>query len=100
MVRISNQARNVYKIWQYPQVQNYANDYFYAYSRGPVFIAFTNVDQSFYITITYHNFKENTKLCNIFNTSDCLVVKDNQFTVYMSGGEVKIYGVTNQRKIE
>lgn len=82
------------QVWNSPQVQRYADDTFYAFTRGTTFVAMTNVgqggpDQS--RSITYDAYPEGTKLCNLFDTSDCVTVNNKQFTVTLQGGESKVY---------
>ncbi|GAM17067.1 hypothetical protein SAMD00019534_002420, partial [Acytostelium subglobosum LB1] len=80
---------------QYDQVQRYADDSFYAYTRGNTFIALTNggSDQGqIERTITYQDYPDGTILCNLFwPTEDCIKVANGQFTVYLDDGESKIY---------
>jgi alpha-amylase len=51
------------------QIQRYADDTFYAFTRGDVFVATTNVGSNGSAqrrTITYHPYKEGTTLCNLY----------------------------------
>jgi len=82
------------EIWQFPQVQRYADDNFYAFTRGTTFVALTNGGQhqpSVQITITYHPYNNGEKLCNIFYPTDCFVVQNNQFQITLLNGELKVY---------
>ena len=50
-------------------MQRYADDTFYAFTRGTVFIATTNVGSKGSPqerTITYHPYSNGTKLCNLY----------------------------------
>lgn len=89
-----NTFRHEKKLWQSPQVQRYAADSFYAFSVGSVFVALTNVGSNGpqqHVTITYHPFSNGQKLCNLFwPKSDCIVVANNQFDVYLNNGEAKV----------
>lgn len=51
-----------------PQVQRYSDDTFYAFTRGTTFVALTNAGSNsgtLMRTITYHPYKEGTKLCEM-----------------------------------
>ena len=91
MLQFLNQFRNSNKIWTLPQTQRYADDQFYAFTRGDLFFAFTNTDNNFSRTITYHPYSNGTKLCNIYDKNDNTTVNNNQFNVSMGAGNFKIY---------
>jgi len=66
---------------------------FYSYTRGPVFVALTNVGSlapTFNITITDHPYSDGTQLCNIFVTNDCVTVAGGKFTISMARGQGKV----------
>eukprot|EP01129_Flabellula_baltica_P013033 TRINITY_DN5987_c0_g1_i2.p1 TRINITY_DN5987_c0_g1~~TRINITY_DN5987_c0_g1_i2.p1 ORF type:complete len:404 (+),score=64.47 TRINITY_DN5987_c0_g1_i2:283-1494(+) len=90
-----NKFRQNQNIQDLPQIQRYADDNFYAFSRGQVFVATTNVGSNsgtISREITYHPYADGTKICNIFwPTSDCITVQNGKFTVYLLNGESKIY---------
>ncbi|EFC43633.1 predicted protein [Naegleria gruberi] len=77
------------------QVERYVANNFYAFSRGNVFVATTNVGSSYgrlQYTITYHPYSDGTVLCDIFwGNNDCETVTNGQFTVVLLNGESKIY---------
>ena len=77
------------KIWNKPIVQRYADDNFYAFTRGNILACFTNSNRQ-KRTITYHNFKERDKLCNILVSDDCIFVKNNKINIIM-GKYPRIY---------
>lgn len=99
------------------QVQRYADDSFYAFTRGNVFVATTNVGssgQQVVRTITYHPYREGARLCNMcvtrcphaavahphrvrhsFWQGDCVQVQNTQFTVTLLGGESKVFVLSN-----
>lgn len=87
-------------VWEHPQVQRYADDSFYAYTRGSVFVATTNVGSGggqVMRHITYHPYADGTQLCNVFwPTSDCVKVSNGAFDVYLDHGESKIYTVVQK----
>ena len=85
-----NSLRKKYSIWDLPIVQRYADDNFYAFTRGSDILAcFTNTN-SLSRTITYHEFSEGTKLCNALNSGDCVSVSGGSINVNM-GDYPKIY---------
>jgi alpha-amylase len=56
--------------WMAPrtQVQRYADDTFYAFTRGTTFVAMTNVGSGGATqqrTITYMDYPDGTRLCNL-----------------------------------
>ena len=90
-VKKINDFRKESKFFNYDQVQRYADNSFYAYSRGQYFFAFTNSYEYQYRTITYHPYPDGTVLCNIFHSKDCVEVKSGQFPVILINGEAKIF---------
>jgi alpha-amylase len=100
LVKKINGLRNRVKIWNLPQVQRYADDIFYAFTRGNVFSAFTNVDYSFRRTVTYHPYPNGTVLCNINDNNDKTYVNNNQFDVSMGAGNFKIYEICGTFEIK
>jgi len=96
-IKLINQfrANNTATINQNEQIQRYADDNFYAFTRGQIFVALTNGGENqvqIMRNITYHPYTEGTTLCNLFYpTEDCIKVQDNSFEVYLDYGESKIY---------
>ena len=85
----TNRLRKSYEIWKYPIIQRYADNNFYAFTRGKVLACFTNV-QSLQRTIDYHGFNEGDKLCNILYDGDCITVSGGKLFVNM-GDYPKVY---------
>ena len=85
----ANALRKKVKIWNYAITQRYANDNFYAFTRGNVLACFTNVQSSQY-SITYHNFKDGDKLCNALHDGDCVTVSGGAININM-GDYPKLY---------
>ena len=81
--------RKKVQIWNYAITQRYANDNFYAFTRGNVLACFTNVQSSQY-SITYHNFKDGDKLCNALHDGDCGTVSGGAININM-GDYPKLY---------
>jgi alpha-amylase len=94
LIRTIISYRKQAQIWQYPQVQRYSDDTFYAFTRGTTFVALTNGGSgsgTLMRNITYHPYKEGTKLCEIFYPTDCVLVQNGAFPVYLDNGESKIF---------
>ena len=85
----TNALRKEVSIWNLPIVQRYADDNFYAFTRGNVLACFSNTS-SLQRTITYHEFSEGTKLCNILYDGDCVVVSGGSININM-GDYPKVY---------
>ena len=85
----ANALRKKVQIWNYAITQRYANDNFYAFTRGNVLACFTNVQSSQY-TITYHDFKDGDKLCNVLYDGDCVTVSGGAININM-GDYPKLY---------
>ena len=82
------------QVWQYPQVERYADDQFYAFTRGNVFVATTNVGShgnTVTRQITYHPYTAGTRICNVFWAGDCVSVTSAGFAVVLLNGESKIF---------
>ena len=83
MLGKANKLRKNYKIWKYDIAQRYADEYFYAFTRGNILACFTN-NYSLQRKITYHEFKDYDKLCNIFDESDCVTVSSHNIVINMN----------------
>ena len=75
--------RKQVNIWDLTIMQRYADDNFYSFTRGNVLACFTN-SNSLQRVITYHEFSEGDKLCNILNDDDCVSVSGGQIIINMS----------------
>jgi len=85
----TNSLRKSQSIWNHDIVQRYADDNFYAFTRGNVLACFTNVN-SLQRTITYHEFSEGTTLCNALSDGDCVTVSGGAININM-GDYPKVY---------
>ena len=81
--------RKKVSIWKSTIVQRYADNNFYAFTRGNVLACFTNVN-SLERSITYHEFKDGDKLCNILADNDCVSVSGGKIQINM-GDYPKVY---------
>jgi alpha-amylase len=89
-IKVLVHLRTGAQLWSKPQVQRYADDHFYAFTRDNVLALFTNTDDNISRTITYHSFTEGTKLCNVLDTNDCIYVSGGKINVSLNG-EPKVY---------
>ena len=89
MMKIANDVRRNYNVYDQDFVQRYADNYFYAYTRGNVLIAVSNV-MSLQRSISYHPYSEGDKLCNKLKDGDCVTVTGGEIYINMEG-EPKIY---------
>ena len=85
----TNALRKRVNIWNFKIVQRYADDNFYAFTRGNVLACFTNV-LSLQRTITYHDFKVGDRLCNVLYDGDCVSVTGSGIPITM-GDYPKVY---------
>jgi len=86
-----NTFRKETQFYKYDQVQRYADNQFYAFTRGDSFFAFSNTHDDQYKTISFHPYSEGTVLCNIFHKGDCVEVRNGEFPVVLNNGEVKVF---------
>ena len=89
LLGITNNLRKTKSIWNQVIVQRYADDNFYAFTRGDVLACFTNTN---YLerSITYHEFSEGTILCNVLHDGDCVTVSGGSINIVM-GDYPKVY---------
>lgn len=67
-----NAIRKENKIWEYPMLEKYVLDNFYAFSRGNIFVALTNKHENVSVSVPNSNFPNGTVVCNIFfPDTDC-----------------------------
>lgn len=80
---IANSVRKEQKIWNEKQIQRYADDIFYVFTRGDVLVALTNSYSTFTRDITYHSYKEGDKFINALDSKDEVYVKENKIEIKM-----------------
>ena len=88
-IKIANQVRKAQKIYEKDFKRRYADDNFYAFSRGDVLIAVGN-GKTGTIIITRHGLNEGEKLCNKLKDNDCITVTNDELQIGMDG-EPKIF---------
>ena len=86
---VANKVRKEKQIWNSQVIQRYADDVFYAFTRGDVLVCLTR-GEGCQRTITYHEFSDGTRLCNAFDSSDCVTVQGHNIYINM-GQDPKIY---------
>ena len=89
LLKLTNDLRKKVKIWNFAITQRYADDNFYAFTRGNVLACFTNVKSSTKV-LDYHGFNEGEKLCNVLYKGDCVTVTNGKITINM-GDYPKVY---------
>ena len=71
MLKTANKARKTYKIYDNDFVRRYADDHYYAFTRGKVLVVISDgTPERQSIIITNHRFKEDEVLCNELDRSD------------------------------
>lgn len=98
-------VRKAQRVWDFPQVQRYADPTFYSFSRGTTLVALTNVGsqgamQKRTIECDDGTFHDGDVLCNIFYPdSDCMTVAQGSspngvmavVEIYLVNGQTKVY---------
>ena len=79
---IANNVRTEQKIWKFTQVQRYADDVFYSFTRGNVLVCVCN-GSDVNVKIKGHKFDEGTVLYNAFNKEDFVTVKDGEINIVL-----------------
>ena len=85
----ANKVRKEKRTYEKELIQRYADDVFYAFTRGDVLVCVTR-GESCSRSITYHQFSEGTQLCDALNPSDCVYVSGGAINVNM-GQDPKVY---------
>ena len=66
----------------YELVQRYCEEYFYAFTRGNVLACFVNNNGGNYV-ISFQDFNNGDKLCDILEDDYCVIVTDNNIYINM-----------------
>eukprot|EP01017_Pseudomicrothorax_dubius_P025664 TRINITY_DN2797_c0_g1_i6.p1 TRINITY_DN2797_c0_g1~~TRINITY_DN2797_c0_g1_i6.p1 ORF type:complete len:464 (-),score=110.43 TRINITY_DN2797_c0_g1_i6:103-1494(-) len=94
-------TRKTHQTWASDQIERYVDDNFYAFSRGDVFVATTNVDKTINRTISYHPYHNGEILCDVFfPDNDCILVLNGVFNVVLLNGEPKIFVPRNPSELQ
>ena len=95
LIGIINNLRKTQKIWNQGVMQRFADDNFYAFTRGDILACFTNNNNSLERNITYHSFSEGTVLCNALYDGDCVTISEGSINIVM-GDYPKVYVKQNK----
>ena len=82
-------------IYKEEQVERLSDDTFYAFSRGDLFVAFTNALDTQTRDVSNHEYLDGTVLCNLLGEEDddCVIAENGSFTIVLEKGEAKIYSI-------
>ena len=94
-IALSNSYRKQYQVWNSAHVERYVDNNFYAFTRGNVLICITSSSQYQSYFITYMDFKEGQKLCNIFDSQDCIIVQKGSLHIIMNNGLPQVYALND-----
>ena len=80
-------------VYNAKQIQRYSDNSLYAFTRGMLFVAVSNLGSGGHSThtITYHPYSDNTNLSNALNESDRVTVNSGKFQVNIWNGQPKLY---------
>ena len=88
---VINKYRKKLEIWDGKYIERFVSDQFYAFSRGNIYVAVTNVaNQNGQFKATYHPFVDGSEICNIFD-NDCLTIENGVFLVEFRNGLPKAF---------
>ena len=86
-----NKYRKKLKITEGKYTERFVSDEFYAFSRGNVYVATTNViNQNGQFKATYHPFVDGSEICNIYD-NDCITIENGVFLVEFRNGVPKVF---------
>jgi alpha-amylase len=92
MVAKINAARKSAQIWNYPYVERYVLDNFFAFSKGNMVVMTTNSTNRVDVRMPYLPYTVGTEVCNIFRGNDeCQTVNDQGMSAVLENGESKIW---------
>lgn len=65
-----NKARKAAQVWNFPYIERWVADTFFAYSHGEMMVMTTNSNNTLDLSVTYHPYKNGDVVCNIFWPND------------------------------
>ena len=81
------ETRQKHSVWNDEAIERWADDTFYAWSKGDVFVATTNQDNGTQSRkVTYLPYQEGQVVCNVHNLSECITVQGGALEVSLSSG--------------
>ena len=89
MIAKINKARKDTEFYKEDTVQRYADEQFYAFTRGKKVLVCLGNGNQVDRTITYHPFTDGDKLCNVLQDGDCVTVSGSGISVTVN--EPKVY---------
>ena len=89
MIAKINKARKDTEFYKEDTVQRYADEQFYAFTRGKKVLVCLGNGSQVDRTITYHPFTNGDKLCNVLQDNDCVTVSGSGISVTVN--EPKVY---------
>jgi alpha-amylase len=90
-IKTLNAARKVHKPYNYDHKEIYVLDNLYCWYRGDMLACTTNQMGATGASIPNLPFSEGERICNIFNTSDCISISGGKGNISLNNGEVKVY---------
>ena len=73
-------------------IEKYAQDNFYAFQRGDMFVALTNKHDNVSVQVPNSGFSNGIVVCNIFfPDTDCQTIQNGNINIFLLNGESKIY---------
>jgi len=85
-----NKFRKDSEFYKFEQVERFVDEGMYVFSRNNYMFAFTNSPVVESRSIENHPYEDGALICNIFDQSDCVEVKDGKFPITLVNGEVKM----------
>lgn len=91
-IQTLNRARQAANVPAQPFSEKWADDDFYAFTRGRFIVALTNrVNKQVSVKVPNLGMSDGTVVCNIYNGSDCGTIQGNSLQITLNNGEVKVY---------
>lgn len=83
-VQSTMEARKRNRVWAFEYMEKWVDNNFYAFARGNLLVLTVNHDndETRQIPVTWH---EGTRMCNIYNSGDCVNVQGGKVNVTVNG---------------
>ena len=99
-IRKINKLRKESEFYKFDQIERLADENVYVFTRSNYLFAFTNSQAPQSRSIENHSYEEGASLCNIFDESDCVEVKNGKVPLTLINEEVKILAPRAMNKAE